>query len=564
MSKEKRRQTIIVGLATGLSLLLVLFVGIKPVEAAGTFTVSNTNESGAGSLRQAITDANAAAGGTINFAPGVTGTIDLLTALPALDSDITINGPGAAMITVQRSTPPTSTFGIFSINSGKTVLLNGLTIKNGIGGIFNTGTLTLSDSIITFCAATNGGGIYNAGTVTVNNSTIRNSGATFGGGIYNTGTVTVNNSVIVNNIANGGSGISNTGTLFVNNSTIDNNMADVGGGIDNLNGMVTITNTTIAGNNSGAGGGGISNRGTGTVTLSNSAIANNISGGCGGICSNGTMIVTNTTIARNSSSSSSGGIGYSGTVTLSNSTVAGNTSKNCGGICGQGTLNLQSTIVAKNGLDVSGNINSQGHNLIGNTTGNSGGDPLQGDILNIDPLFELGPDGKPLLKDNGGATQTIALLSSSPAIDQGKNSSPPQMTDQRGTGFVRLFDNPMVSNAITGDGTDIGAFEVQPLFDLCLRNDGSNASLQINSQTGDYRFCCGGQSYSGRGMVTIRGSILTVQDYGGNRRLLAKMDRSTNLATASLQTPPGSTLCTISGRVNTNNSCSCSMPPAPQ
>ena len=76
-----------------------------------------------------------------------------------------------------------------------------------------------------------------------------------------------------------------------------------------------------------------------------------------------------------------------------------------------------------------------------------------GDQINTDPM--LGP-----LQDNGGPTFTHALLTGSPAIDAGKNFAI-GTTDQRGPDFVRAFDDPSIANANGGDGTDIGAFEVQ-------------------------------------------------------------------------------------------------------
>ena len=76
-----------------------------------------------------------------------------------------------------------------------------------------------------------------------------------------------------------------------------------------------------------------------------------------------------------------------------------------------------------------------------------------GDQINTDPM--LGP-----LQDNGGPTFTHALLTGSPAIDAGKTSQP-ATRDQRGAGFVRTFDNASIANANGGDGTDIGAYEVQ-------------------------------------------------------------------------------------------------------
>ena len=463
----------------------VMLVSLVPktVTAAGTFTVSNTDDSGLGSLRQAITDANTAAGGTITFTAGVTGTIDLQAALPNLDSDIIIDGPGASTLTVQRSfAVSTPAFSVFTINVGKTVEINGLTIKNGNGGLDG------------------GGGVYNGGTLFIIACAISNN----------------------NSLNSHGGGINNAGTLIITDSTVANNSTPMfGGGIFNNINSATLTNCTIANNSSGVGGG-IMNF-IGVLNVYNSTVANNIATQLGG-----------------------------------------------GGINSAGALFLRSTIVAKNTgqfPDVGLISNSLGHNLIGNSTGSIGGDPSLGDLFNIDPLFEQGLDGKPLLKDNGGPTPTIALRCGSPAIDKGKNEVFGLTTDQRGAGFLRTVNDPAIPDAVGGgDGTDIGAFEVQSVgqscFDLCLQDDGGSASLQINSQSGDYRFCCGGQTYVGKGTVTIKGAMVTLQDYSGNRRVLAKVDKAVNRAVASLQVQGGS-LCTISDRNLTNNTCSCASPAAP-
>src|SRR5689334_22595066 len=68
---------------------------------AAPFSVSNTNDSGPGSLRQAILDSNTAGGSNvITFAPGVTGTITLLSNLPTLTANVDIQGPGASAVTI--------------------------------------------------------------------------------------------------------------------------------------------------------------------------------------------------------------------------------------------------------------------------------------------------------------------------------------------------------------------------------------------------------------------------------------------------------------------------------
>ena len=124
-------------------------------------------------------------------------------------------------------------------------------------------------------------------------------------------------------------------------------------------------------------------------------------------------------------------------------------------------MNLKSSIVALNaafvsGPDISGPVTSQGYNVVGTTSGATivatTGDQfgVTAAQLKLDPLA-----------NNGGPTQTMALESGSVAIDQGINSNS-LTTDERGTGWARTFDDSGVPNAIGGDGTDVGAFELQP------------------------------------------------------------------------------------------------------
>src|SRR5215471_16723386 len=92
--------------------------------------VMNNSDSGAGSLRQAIIDA--CDGSAITFANTVTSPITLTSGDLVIDKNLTITGPGANLLTVERSTADgTAQFRIFTINSGKTVNISGLTITNG-------------------------------------------------------------------------------------------------------------------------------------------------------------------------------------------------------------------------------------------------------------------------------------------------------------------------------------------------------------------------------------------------------------------------------------------------
>ncbi|MBH8561146.1 VCBS repeat-containing protein [Nostoc sp. CENA67] len=285
--------------------------GIDSVANSATVTITandtvviNTNDDTVnyslkeGSLRQAMLNAIAFADAdTITFSgAGASGTINLKSALPDISganaNNTTIDGPGANLLTVQRSTvASTPKFGIFTIN-GVTATINGLTITNGdrIGGSPN-----------------NGGGITN-----------------------NNGSVTITNSLISGNKAENGGGIDNYGTMTVLNSTIANNYASFQiGGISNAgnNGAVlTIINSTISGNQSAGRYGGIAtvNIGT-TMNLQNSTIYNNSASiGEGGIYSNGTTVYAkNTIIAGNIAPSNPD---FNGTLTSNGYNLIGNTS----------------------------------------------------------------------------------------------------------------------------------------------------------------------------------------------------------------------------------------------
>ena len=250
------------------------------------FVVDNNNDSGTGSLRDAI--ANACANSTITFAPNVRGAINLTTAELLISQNLTIIGPGANLLSVQRSAAGgTPAFRIFNITSSVNATISDLTIANGNtpgskgGGVSNSGALTITNSTISGNAAAAGGGVAGGG-----------------GGIYNTGALSVTKSTISGNTTSSGNGggngggIYNTGTLNLTNSTISGNSAGggifYGGGIFNDNdigGTVTITNGTISGNTAQYRGGGIAY----TVTARNTIIAQNSAGGGVGPDVNGAL-----------------------------------------------------------------------------------------------------------------------------------------------------------------------------------------------------------------------------------------------------------------------------------
>ena len=453
--------------------VLLFCAGAIQLQAA-TITVTNTNDSGPNSLRQALANANDR--DTINFA--VTGTIGLTSGELLVDKNVTISGPGTAILSVDGN----FTSRVFHIGSGKTVSISGLTLTNGSAGSENGGGILNDHAILTMdsCVLLNsgafsrGGGIYNDGSggsaaLTILNSTVTLNGATYaGGGIYNdadnkgNATLAIMNSIVSNNGvgfadmfppgSEGGGVYNGVGTVTITNSSVNDNHAGVpgpnfptgtGGGITNY-GTMTITDSTITGNQVYFAGGGIVNGGT--LTINSSTVSGNGATGqhdgqpwgqVGGI--SGVVTFTNSTLSNNYASLSVGGL--SGGGTIMNSTISGNFG---GGISTSGG-EIGNTILNNNsGFNIAGTITSQGYNLSSDDgDGNLMG---PGDQINTDPM--IGP-----LQNNGGPTLTHALLPSSPAINTGDpNFTPPPIYDQRGSPFVRIFNGRI----------DIGAFEVQP------------------------------------------------------------------------------------------------------
>jgi predicted outer membrane repeat protein len=240
-----------------------LFLAMSNTARAAMLFVTNTNDSGTGSLRNQI--AAAASGDTIEF--NVTGTISLLSGL-VISENLTIIGPTAAP-------------GI-TLNGGG--LGNMVVIATFGGTVVNLQNLTIANAT----TVGDGAGISNSGTLTVINCTFSHNSAAFGGGISNGGTLTVINSTFLGNSASqSGGAIENAdATLTVTNSTFSNNsaIAGFGGGIDNFfSATLTVTNDTFSGNSAGVGGGGIHNEPLASTTLKGTILAAEPGGNCGGL-----------------------------------------------------------------------------------------------------------------------------------------------------------------------------------------------------------------------------------------------------------------------------------------
>jgi CSLREA domain-containing protein len=281
--------------------------------------------------------------------------------------------------------------------------------------------------------------------VTISGVTIRggNAGGAQGGGIRNAGTLTLRDSTVTGNSAGRGAGIANTGALTLERVTVSSNTAELGGGgIDSRPG--------------GAGG-------VGRLTIRDSTVSGNAATGAlaegGGISNGGAAALLNVTVSDNSATGNGGGIAVTGggneALLLNNVTVAGNVADADGNANGDGggifvqelsgDVTLMNTLIATNtdgstsgatvAPDCSGNLKSLGYNLIG-IAARCNALQEQGDrygtiTVPLDP--RLSP-----LRANGGATQTRAAQSGSPAIDGGSPAAPGGQgnacvsTDQRG------------------------------------------------------------------------------------------------------------------------------------
>ncbi|MGI8655327.1 MAG: DUF4214 domain-containing protein [Pyrinomonadaceae bacterium] len=225
-------------------------------------TVQNNNDSGAGSLRQAIIDACPEARIRI---PGSIGRITLNSQI-LIDKTLNIeaDNPNLNVISGNDATR------IFETTSGTTINISNVTLTGGnagngaAGAIANRGTLGIFNSVLVGNRAFSGGAIYNIGALYLRNSSVINNFASSNsGGIFNLNgqTLELRNVTVAGNSANGvGGGIFNGGTLFIGNSTITGNRSDADG--------ITDSN--------GTGGGGLA--ATGTETLVNSIIAGNLNG----------------------------------------------------------------------------------------------------------------------------------------------------------------------------------------------------------------------------------------------------------------------------------------------
>lgn len=391
-----------IGLTALLSAIFVLGLVNSPIVHSAILTVTDFGDTvpggAAGQLRKLINDASPS--DTIVIPAGtitLTGAArENLNASGDLDitKNLTIQGAGASATIIDGNNIDR----VFHILPGASVAISGLTIRGGLAPIE---------------FLTRGGGIFNED-----------------------GTLSVTDCIISDNTSPGtGGGIKSTGTTTVTNSTISGNSSGFSGGGIDMTGTMTISNSTISGNSSGTDGGGASNIGGTLLEITNSTISGNLAARHGaGLSGNGLTKLNNVTVTNNTADNDNDGTGDGGGIAafggfiLKNTLLAGNTDR--GGQAPDCSL---------------ASISSNGHNLVGNVTG-CGFPAFAGNLdlvgTGVSPINPtLG-----LLQDNGGPTQTHALLPGSPAINAGTNDGCPP-TDQRG------ITRPQ------GGTCDIGAFE---------------------------------------------------------------------------------------------------------
>lgn len=431
------------------------------------------------SCTEAAFDNALSGGGLVTFNCGPSPYTLTITNQKTISANTTIDGGNLIKLSGGNST------GLFTVNADVSLDLQYLTLTeanaNPGGAVFNNGTVLLSNVLFSNNAAAGGiaGAVINLGTlIVINSSFINNHAGLYGGALANNGTATITSTTFAGNQAPIAGAIYNNGPMTIRGSNFDNNTTTNGGGAGIFNDdELTVFNSTFSNNTTSVGqkGGGIFNVIYATAMVIRSSFINNgAPGGFGGaIYDEGSLTILRDVFTGNSTSGGLGSGVFSSTANLTtviDSTFSGNLDGNPGGgfvadgpttiinstfyanqgggLANEGSdiVSVKNTILAANTpYNCFSTITSEGHNL---EDANSCEFSGLGDLPNTNPT--LGP-----LADNGGPTQTHALLYGSPAINAGTNDGCPP-ADQRGV------MRPLLGTC------DIGAYEFGFLIQLPL------------------------------------------------------------------------------------------------
>jgi hypothetical protein len=381
----------------GLTRVVGAAVDIGAVEVQAASIVTTTANAGPGSLRDII--AAAPAGATVTFAPALDGQTIALTSPVVVTRLLVIDGSERLNLAISGG----DLSGIFTVDSGISVELRGLTLRDGDrtsgGAIHNSGTLALHNCNIreshsdesgggifnapgallevTDCeiednqADTEGGGVFNGGTATFTRSSLSGNNSSSGGGILSTGSLSLFDSVVsFNDAGSRGAGIESRGSLVMERCTAEENWAEEEGGAIHNAGTLTLRDCSLRENWSLISGGGIHNASGAVLEVTDCEIADNQADIDGGGIFNeqcAVLEVTDSEIAGNGAETAGGGVFNGGTATFTRSSLSGNYGSNGydggsgGGILSTGSLSLFDSVVRSNGaFEGGGGIVSRG------------------------------------------------------------------------------------------------------------------------------------------------------------------------------------------------------------
>jgi len=429
--------------------------GYVPVAHAATRTVTNCNDSGAGSLRAAVAAANS--GDTVDLRSLTCSRVTLTSgAITVPQDNLQLLGRNRSALTLDGNAQSR----VLQHTGQGTLLIRGLTITNGVdvenfaggGCVRSESNVSIESSDINHCrteAIRNPddecetcpmgawGGAIAARQVRLSNSTVASSRASAfdsqGGGVFAIDRVVMFRSRLTGNVATNGTGAFAGKEFVAHDSLLDHNGVDFDQSFAEQGAVYVFD---------------------GQAVLVRSAVVDNVAQGCAAVCVEGRGAIVDSTVARNQGSLI---LRFTEEGLIANSTIAVNRSGTapvtdplrCFGAILTPRLMLDSSIVALNtcgsnyALDIGALSPTTdtvigAHNLVQFSRAR-----LPADTLRVNPKLQT-------LRNNGGPTPTMALIDGSPAINRGSNSLS-LSRDQRGDGFLRGV----------GSATDIGAFEVQ-------------------------------------------------------------------------------------------------------